>query len=65
MGEILFMRPPAYLQTMREKREWLEEALPIPEEIRNSRAYRELSDESKIILMLMMDRQRGDGHADA
>jgi hypothetical protein len=48
---------------MREKREWLEKNLPIPENIYRSVAYLTLTDEAKIILMLLMDRQRGGNHA--
>lgn len=57
------IRPPAHLKTMLEKREWLERELPIPEDMRQSLAYRTLTDESKIILMLMMDKQREGTHA--
>ncbi len=57
------IRPPAHLKTMQEKREWLERELPIPEDMRQSLAYQTLTDESKIILMLMMDKQREGTHA--
>lgn len=59
------IKPPAHLKTMSERREWLEQELPIPEDMRQSLAYRTLTDESKIILMLMLNKQRGGSHADA
>ena len=58
------IRPPDNLKTMTEKRDWLERALPIPEDMKISLAYRTLPDEAKIVLMLMIDKQRGGGHAD-
>ncbi len=57
------IRPPVNLKTMSERREWLEQELPIPEDMRQSLAYRTLNDESKIILMLMLDKQREVNHA--
>ena len=57
------VRPPAHLKTMQEKREWLERELPIPRQMRRSPAYKTLTDEAKIVLMLMLDEQRGGGHA--
>jgi len=57
------IKPPGHLKSMSEKREWLEKELPIPEDMRRSLAYRTLTDESKIVLMLMLDKQRGGGHA--
>ena len=64
------IRPPDNLKTMIEKRVWLERELPIPDEIKRSLAYRTLTDESKIVLMLMMDayhneRSRPPGAANA
>jgi len=59
------IRPPIHIKTIREKREWLERELPIPEEMRRSPAYQTLTDESKIVLMLMLEKQRGGDHADA
>jgi len=43
---------------MSEKREWLEQKLPIPEDMSRSLAYRTLTDESKIVLLLMFEKQR-------
>jgi len=57
------IRPPTHLKTMNEKRAWLERELPIPRDMRRSPAYRTLSDESKIILMLMMAERQGGDHA--
>ncbi len=57
------INPPTHLKTMRERREWLERELPIPENVRESPAYRTLSDESKIILMLMLRKQQGGSYA--
>jgi ribonucleotide reductase beta subunit family protein with ferritin-like domain len=56
------IKPPDNLKTMGEKREWLERALPISKDLKRSRAYRTLSDESKIILMLMLEKQKRGGH---
>jgi len=60
---LAMIRPPVNLKTMSERREWLEQELPIPEDMRQSLAYRTLNDESKIILMLMLDKQREVNHA--
>ncbi len=57
------IRPPVNLKTMEEKRKWLEEALPLPEGMRRSPAYQTLTDESKIILLLMFEKQRGGSYA--
>ena len=57
------IRPPAHLKTMKDKRQWLERELPIPEDMQRSLAYRTLTDESKIVLMLMLDKQREGNHA--
>ncbi len=57
------IRPPDNLKTICEKREWLERELPIPEDMKRSLAYRTLTDEAKIILMLMMDKAEGGNHA--
>lgn len=59
------LRPPVNLKTMKEKRLWLEMALPLPEEIRRSPAYQSLTDEARIVLMLMIEKERGGPHADA
>ncbi len=59
------IKPPSHLKTMQEKREWLEKALPIPGDMQKSLAYRTLTDEAKIVLMLMLDKQRGASHAGA
>ncbi len=56
------LRPPGTLKTISQKREWLEKVLPISEDILKSSAYRALTDEAKIILMLMLDKQRGEKH---
>lgn len=52
------IQPPIHLKTMSEKREWLEQKLPIPEDMSRSLAYRTLTDESKIVLLLMFEKQR-------
>jgi len=57
------IRPPVNLTTMEEKRQWLEEAIPLPEDMRRSPAYQTLTDESKIILLLMLEKQREGNHA--
>lgn len=57
------IRPPVHLKTMSEKRELLERELPIPEDMRRSLAYRTLTDEAKIILILIMDKAEGGNHA--
>ncbi len=57
------LRPPDSLKTMQSKREWLEKALPIPDDVKRSIAYRTLDDEAKIVLMLMIDKAEGGGHA--
>ncbi len=56
--------PPSELKTMSEKREWLERELPIPEGIKKSLAYRTLTDEAKILLILMIEKQQGGGDND-
>ena len=55
------IRPPDNLKTMSEKRQWLEHELPIPEDMKRSLAYRTLTDEAEIVLMLMMEETDG-GH---
>jgi len=57
------IKPPAHLKTMRERREWLEKQLPVPEDMKWSPAYITLSDESKIVLLLMLSKQREGSHA--
>ncbi len=57
------IRPPDNLKTMNEKRAWLERELPIPDEVKQSLAYRTLTDEAKIVLMLMMEETDGGHHA--
>jgi len=52
------IKPPDDLKTMGERRKWLERELPIPPEMKQSRAYRTLSDEAKIVLLLTIGRQR-------
>ena len=52
------IRPPDNLKAMCEKRDWLEREMPIPEEMRRSKAYRPLTDEAKIILMLAVQKKR-------
>jgi len=47
---------------MSEKREWLEKEISISEEMRMSKAYQSLADESKIILMLMLEKSLEDCH---
>ncbi len=59
------IRPPDNLKTMSEKRAWLEQALPMPRQMRRSPAYRTLTDEAKIVLMLMIEKQQGGNHASA
>jgi len=56
-------KPPKDITTMRGKREWLERELPIPSTMKLSPAYLTLSDEAKIILMLMMSKEKGGSHA--
>ncbi len=56
------IRPPTHLKTMSEKREWLEKEISISEEMRMSKAYQSLADESKIILMLMLEKSLEDCH---
>jgi len=41
----------------------LENKAHIPVEMKKSLAYRTLTDEAKIILLLMMIKERGDNHA--
>jgi len=55
------MRCPDTLKTARDRREWLEKALPLPSEIKRSGAYRALSDNAKIVLMLMLHKNRRHG----
>lgn len=59
------IKPPKGITTMRGKREWLERELPIPSTMKLSPAYLSLTDEAKIILMLMMDKEKGGNHADS
>jgi hypothetical protein len=55
------MRCPDTLKTARERRKWLERELPLSSEIQRSEAYRALSDNTKIILMLMLHKNRRHG----
>jgi hypothetical protein len=48
------IKPPNNLIKMSEKREWLEHEVSLPDEMKQSSAYKSLDDEAKIILMLMM-----------
>ena len=57
------IKHPAHLKTIQSKREWLEHELPIPDELKRSIAYRTLTDEAKIVLMLIMDKAEGGRHA--
>ncbi|MGD0821022.1 MAG: hypothetical protein ABSA71_09790 [Desulfomonilia bacterium] len=57
------IRPPDNLKTISEKREWLEREIPIPDDMKRSLAYRTLTDEAKIVLMLMMEASDGGHHA--
>lgn len=57
------IRPSTHLKTIQDKRQWLESALPLPGDILDSLAYRTLTYETKIILMLMMDREWGGSRA--
>jgi hypothetical protein len=52
------IKPPDDLKTVGERRKWLERELPIPPEMKQSRAYRTLTDEAKIVLLLMIGKQR-------
>lgn len=52
------IKPPDDLKTVGERRKWLEHELPIPPEMKQSRAYRTLTDEAKIVLLLMIGKQR-------
>ncbi len=49
---------PDNLQTASQRRAWLEEKLPIPPELKKSKAYQELSENAKIILMLMIQKHQ-------
>ncbi len=57
------IRPPTHLKTMKEKREWLEHELPISNVMKRSLAYRTLTDEARIVLMLMLEKANGGNHA--
>ncbi len=56
------IRPPTHLKTMKEKREWLERESPLPDDMKRSLAYRTLTNEAKIVLMLLMDKAEGGNH---
>lgn len=57
------IKPPKGITTMQGKREWLERQLPIPSTMKHSPSYQTLTNEAKIILMLMMSKERGGKHA--
>ena len=53
------IKPPDHLVNMSEKREWLERELPISEDMKRSLAYRTLTDEAAVVLLLLLHKQRG------
>jgi hypothetical protein len=52
------MRCPDDLKTASERRKWLERKFPLSAEIINSEAYQSLSDNAKIVLMLILHKNR-------
>ncbi len=47
------IRCPKNLKTASERREWLEKNLPLPPEVKRSKEYQALSDNAKIISLIM------------
>ncbi len=54
----MMIRCPDDLKTATERREWMEKNLPIPPEMKKSKEYQSLSDNAKIISMIIDHKQR-------